>query len=159
MLLVVVIVFVVCLTPLTVIELLHVTPVMSQFDPFGTLVVTVEVLALSHALFNPLVCSFMSKEFRKAAKKAFHCSRSLKGDYCLFRKCKLKQIKQNEAISAVKEKNVSTDQQNPSEARDVLKEKGTHNEGYSFALDALARTESSLTEMTDIPKEDEHSQS
>lgn len=159
MLLVVVIVFVVCLTPLTVIELLHVTPVMSQFDPFGTLVVTIEVLAFSHALFNPLVCSFMSKEFRKAAKKAFRCSRRLKGDYCLFSKCKLKQIKQNEAISAVKEKNVSTDHQNPSEAGDVLKEKGTHNEGYSFALDASARTESSLTETTDIPKEDEHSQS
>ena len=158
MLLVVVIVFVVCLTPLTVIELLHVTPVMSQFDPFGTLVVTVEVLAFSHALFNPLVCSFLSKEFRKAAKRAFRCSRSLKGDYCLFSKCKLKQIKQNEAISAVKEKNVSTDHQNPNEAGDVLKEKGTHNEGYSFALDTLARTESSLTETTDIPKEEEHSQ-
>ena len=45
MLLVVVIVFAVCLTPLTVIELLHVTPVMGQFDPFGTLVVSVETLA------------------------------------------------------------------------------------------------------------------
>ena len=165
MLLVVVIVFVVCLTPLTVIELLHVTPVMNQFDPFGTLVVTVEVLALSHALFNPLVCSFMSKEFRKAAKRAFRCSRSLKGDYCPSirkkkdTKCKLKQVKQNEAIGADNEKRVSMDHQNPSEPGDVWKEKSTHNEGFSFALDSSGRTESSLTETTEIPKEEEYSQS
>lgn len=161
MLLVVVIVFAVCLTPLTIIELLHVTPVMDQFDPFGTLVVTVETLAFSHALLNPLVSSFMSKEFRKAAKKAFHISRSLKGDYCMFiRKkentiCKLKQVKQSEAIGADNEKRVEMDIKNANDLGDIWKEKGTHNEGFSFALDTLARTESSLTETTDIPKEEE----
>jgi len=165
MLLVVVIVFVVCLTPLTVIELLHVTPVMDQFDPFGTLVVTVEILAFSHALFNPLVCSFMSKEFRKAAKKAFRISRSLTGDYCMFirkredTECKLKQVKQSEAIGADNEKRVWTDHQNPSEPGDVWKEKGTRNDGFSFVLDTLARTESSLTETTDIPREEDYSKS
>lgn len=161
MLLVVVIVFAVCLTPLTVVELLHVTPVMDQFDPFGTLVVTVETLAFSHALLNPLVSSFMSKEFRKAAKKAFHISRSLKGDYCMFiRKkentiCKLKQVKQSEAIGADNEKRVEMDIKNANDPGDIWKEKGTHNEGFSFALDTIARTESSLTETTDIPKEEE----
>lgn len=161
MLLVVVIVFAVCLTPLTVVELLHVTPVMDQFDPFGTLVVTVETLAFSHALLNPLVSSFMSKEFRKAAKKAFHISRSLKGDYCMFirkkenTKCKLKQVKQSEAIGADNEKRVEMDIKNASDLGDIWKEKGTHNEGFSFALDTIARTESSLTETTDIPKEEE----
>ena len=164
MLLVVVIVFAVCLTPLTVLELLHVTPVMSHFDPFGTLVVTVETLAFLHALLNPLVSSFMSKEFRKAAKKAFHISQSLKGDYCMFirkkenTRCKLKQVKQSEAIGTDNEKRVRTDHQNPSEHGDVWKEKGTRNAGFSFALDNLARTESSLTETTDIPKEEECSQ-
>lgn len=161
MLLVVVIVFAVCLTPLTVVELLHVTPVMDQFDPFGTLVVTVETLAFSHALLNPLVSSFMSKEFRKAAKKAFHISRSLKGDYCMFirkkenTKCKLKQVKQSEAIGADNEKRVEMDIKNANDLGDIWKEKGTHNEGFSFALDTIARTESSLTETTDIPKEEE----
>lgn len=161
MLLVVVIVFAVCLTPLTIIELLHVTPVMDQFDPFGTLVVTVETLAFSHALLNPLVSSFMSKEFRKAAKKAFRISRSLKGDYCMFiRKkentiCKLKQVKQSEAIGADNEKRVEMDIKNANDLGDIWKEKGTHNEGFSFALDTIARTESSLTETTDIPKEEE----
>lgn len=161
MLLVVVIVFAVCLTPLTIIELLHVTPVMDQFDPFGTLVVTVETLAFSHALLNPLVSSFMSKEFRKAAKKAFHISRSLKGDYCMFirkkenTKCKLKQVKQSEAIGADNEKRVEMDIKNANDLGDIWKEKGTHNEGFSFALDTIARTESSLTETTDIPKEEE----
>lgn len=161
MLLVVVIVFAVCLTPLTVVELLHVTPVMDQFDPFGTLVVTVETLAFSHALLNPLVSSFMSKEFRKAAKKAFRISRSLKGDYCMFiRKkentiCKLKQVKQSEAIGADNEKRVEMDIKNANDLGDIWKEKGTHNEGFSFALDTIARTESSLTETTDIPKEEE----
>lgn len=161
MLLVVVIVFAVCLTPLTVVELLHVTPVMDQFDPFGTLVVTVETLAFLHALLNPLVSSFMSKEFRKAAKKAFRISRSLKGDYCMFiRKkentiCKLKQVKQSEAIGADNEKRVEMDIKNANDPGDIWKEKGTHNEGFSFALDTLARTESSLTETTDIPKEEE----
>lgn len=161
MLLVVVIVFAVCLTPLTIIELLHVTPVMDQFDPFGTLVVTVETLAFLHALLNPLVSSFMSKEFRKAAKKAFRISRSLKGDYCMFiRKkentiCKLKQVKQSEAIGADNEKRVEMDIKNANDLGDIWKEKGTHNEGFSFALDTLARTESSLTETTDIPKEEE----
>lgn len=161
MLLVVVIVFAVCLTPLTVVELLHVTPVMDQFDPFGTLVVTVETLAFSHALLNPLVSSFMSKEFRKAAKKAFRISRSLKGDYCMFirkkenTKCKLKQVKQSEAIGADNEKRVEMDIKNANDLGDIWKEKGTHNEGFSFALDTIARTESSLTETTDIPKEEE----
>lgn len=161
MLLVVVIVFAVCLTPLTIIELLHVTPVMDQFDPFGTLVVTVETLAFLHALLNPLVSSFMSKEFRKAAKKAFRISRSLKGDYCMFirkkenTKCKLKQVKQSEAIGADNEKRVEMDIKNANDLGDIWKEKGTHNEGFSFALDTLARTESSLTETTDIPKEEE----
>lgn len=161
MLLVVVIVFAVCLTPLTIIELLHVTPVMDQFDPFGTLVVTVETLAFLHALLNPLVSSFMSKEFRKAAKKAFHISRSLKGDYCMFirkkenTKCKLKQVKQSEAIGADNEKRVEMDIKNANDLGDIWKEKGTHNEGFSFALDTIARTESSLTETTDIPKEEE----
>lgn len=161
MLLVVVIVFAVCLTPLTIIELLHVTPVMDQFDPFGTLVVTVETLAFLHALLNPLVSSFMSKEFRKAAKKAFRISRSLKGDYCMFiRKkentiCKLKQVKQSEAIGADNEKRVEMDIKNANDLGDIWKEKGTHNEGFSFALDTIARTESSLTETTDIPKEEE----
>lgn len=161
MLLVVVIVFAVCLTPLTVVELLHVTPVMDQFDPFGTLVVTVETLTFSHALLNPLVSSFMSKEFRKAAKKAFHISRSLKGDYCMFirkkenTKCKLKQVKQSEAIGADNEKRVEMDIKNANDLGDIWKEKGTHNEGFSFALDTIARTESSLTETTDIPKEEE----
>lgn len=161
MLLVVVIVFAVCLTPLTVVELLHVTPVMDQFDPFGTLVVTVETLAFLHALLNPLVSSFMSKEFRKAAKKAFRISRSLKGDYCMFiRKkentiCKLKQVKQSEAIGADNEKRVEMDIKNANDLGDIWKEKGTHNEGFSFALDTIARTESSLTETTDIPKEEE----
>lgn len=161
MLLVVVIVFAVCLTPLTVVELLHVTPVMDQFDPFGTLVVTVETLAFSHALLNPLVSSFMSKEFRKAAKKAFHISRSLKGDYCMFirkkenTKCKLKQVKQSEAIGADNEKRVEMDIKNANDLGDIWKEKGTHNEGFSFALDTIARTESSLTETTDVPKEEE----
>ena len=165
MLLVVVIVFVVCLTPLTVIELLHVTPVMDKFDPFGVLVVTVEILAFSHALFNPLVCSFMSKEFRKAAKKAFRFSRSLKGDYCMFirkrehTKCKLKQVKQSEPIGADNEKKVWTDHQNPCQPGDVWKEKGTRNKGFSFVLDTLARTESSLTETTDIPKEEDYNKS
>ena len=165
MLLVVVIVFAVCLTPLTVLELLHVTPVMSQFDPFGTLVVTVETLAFLHALLNPLVSSFMSKEFRKAAKKAFCISRSLKGDYCMFirkkenTKYKLKQVKQSEAIGTDNEKRAPTDHQNPREHGDVWKEtKGTRNAGFSFALDTLARTESFLTETTDIPKEEEYSQ-
>ena len=164
MLLVVVIVFAVCLTPLTVLELLHVTPVMSQFDPFGTLVVTVETLAFLHALLNPLVSSFMSKEFRKAAKKAFCISRSLKGDYCMFirkkenTKCKLKQVKQSEAIGTDNEKSVRTVHQNPSEHGDVWKEKGTRNAGFSFALDTSARTESSLTETTEIPNEEEYSQ-
>lgn len=161
MLLVVVIVFAVCLTPLTVVELLHVTPVMDQFDPFGTLVVTVETLAFLHALLNPLVSSFMSKEFRKAAKKAFRISRSLKGDYCMFirkkenTKCKLKQVKQSEAIGADNEKRVEMDIKNANDLGDIWKEKGTHNEGFSFALDTIARTESSLTETTDIPKEEE----
>ena len=164
MLLVVVIVFIVCLTPLTVIELLHVTPVMDRFDPFGSLVVSVEILAFSHALFNPLVSSFMSKEFRKAAKKAFCISRSLKGDYCMFirkkenTKCKLKQVKQSEVIGADNEKRVWTDHQNPSEPSQVWKEKGTRNAGFSFVLDSLSRTESSLTETTVIPKEEECSQ-
>ena len=165
MLLVVVIVFAVCLTPLTVLELLHVTPVMSQFDPFGTLVVTVETLAFLHALLNPLVSSFMSKEFRKAAKKAFCISRSLKGDYCMFirkkenTKCKLKQVKQSEAIGTDNEKRAPTDHQNPREHGDVWKEtKGTRNAGFSFALDTSARTESSLTETTEIPNEEEYSQ-
>lgn len=161
MLLVVVIVFAVCLTPLTIIELLHVTPVMDQFDPFGTLVVTVETLAFLHALLNPLVSSFMSKEFRKAAKKAFRILRSLKGDYCMFirkkenTKCKLKQVKQSEAIGADNEKRVEMDIKNANDLGDIWKEKGTHNEGFSFALDTIARTESSLTETTDIPKEEE----
>ena len=161
MLLVVVIVFVVCLTPLTVTELLHVTPVMSKFDPFGIFIVSVEMLAFSHALFNPLVCSFMSKEFRKAAKQAFRCSRSLKGHYCLFNRkkkdneCKLKHVKQNEAIGADNQKRVWMNNQNRGEPGDVLEKNGTLNGGFSFALDTLARTESSLTEMTDIPKEEE----
>jgi len=155
----------VCLTPLTVIELLHVTPVMDKFDPFGILVVTVEILAFSHALFNPLVCSFMSKEFRKAAKKAFRISRSLKGDYCMFirkrdhTKCKLKQVKQSEPIGTDNEKKVWTDHQNPCQPGDVWKEKGTRNKGFSFVLDTLARTESSLTETTDIPKEEDYNKS
>jgi len=136
---------------------------MDKFDPFGILVVTVEILAVSHALFNPLVCSFMSKEFRKAAKKAFCSSRSLKGDYCVFirtkeqTKCKLKEVKQSEAIGPDNENTVWSDHQNPSQPGDVWKEKGTRNKGFSFVLDTnLARTESSLTETTDIPKEDDY---
>lgn len=161
MLLVVVIVFVVCLTPLTVLELLHVTPVMRQYDPFGILVVSVEMLAFSHALLNPLVCSFMSKEFRKAARQAFRCSRSLKGSYCLFNrkekdtKCKLEQVRQNEAIGTGNEKKLSLNNQSLNESGDVLKKDGILNKGFVLKLHTLERAESSVTEMTEIPKDDE----
>lgn len=40
---------------------------------------------------------------------------------------------------------------NRGEPGDVLKKNGTVNEGFAFASHTLARTESSLTEMTDIP--------
>lgn len=142
-LLVVVVVFVVCLTPLTVVELLHVTPVMRQYDPFGILIVSVEMLAFSHALLNPLVCSFMSKEFRNAAKQAFNCSRSLTFDRCPLinrkekdNKCKLDQMRQNETNATAGNGkafwlNGQTDQPGL-------------NDGFP-----------SVTEMTDIPKEDE----
>lgn len=80
MLLVVFLVFVICLTPLTFMELIHVTPIMKKYDPFGFLSVGVGMLAFSHALFNPLVSSFMSREFRKAAKKAFSCPKKI--EFC-----------------------------------------------------------------------------
>lgn len=80
MLLVVFLVFVICLTPLTFMELIHVTPIMKKYDPFGFLSVGVGMLAFSHALFNPLVSSFMSREFRKAAKKAFNCPKNI--EFC-----------------------------------------------------------------------------
>ncbi|XP_068681459.1 substance-P receptor-like [Montipora foliosa] len=83
MLWVVFLVFVVCLTPLTFLELLHVTPVIKPYDPFGAFTVCVGALAFSHALFNPLVSSFMSKEFRKAAKRAFNCPK--KPELCKFK--------------------------------------------------------------------------
>ena len=165
MLLVVVVVFVVCLTPLTVLELLHVTPVMNQYDPFGILVVSVEMLAFSHALFNPLVCSFMSKEFRKAAKQAFRCSRSLKGRYCMFNrkekdnKCKLEQVRQNQAIGAGNEKKLWLKNQSRDEPGDDLKKDGILNKGFVLTLRHVERADSSVTEMTEVPKEDEQNAS
>lgn len=91
MLLVVVIVFVVCLTPLTFTELLHVTPAMKLYDPFGILSVCVGMLAFCHSLLNPLVSSVMSKEFRKAARQAFRLTKTLRLDVCV--SCKEKDNK------------------------------------------------------------------
>ena len=161
MLLAVVIVFVVCLTPLTVLELLHVTPVMNKYDPFGILIVSVEMLVVSHALLNPLVSSFMSKEFRKAAIRAFLCPRSQKKRYCIFKckekenNCKLQQVKQNDAIGPGNGKKLWLNNQSLNESGDVLKKEGIINKAFVLTLHTLERAESSVTEMTEIPKEDE----
>lgn len=160
MLLVVVVVFVVCLTPLTFIELLHVTPVMNNYDPFGILNVCVDGLVLCHSLLNPLVSSFMSKEFRKAARQAFRCTQSL--DLCKFsrkekdNKCKLEAMKQNvEANGAVSGKTFRLDEQN-NEPSAHLRKDGVTNKAYvvEFAAD-FKPEESFVTETTEIPKEEE----
>lgn len=149
MLLVVVVVFVVCLTPLTVIELLHVTPVMKYYDPFGVLIVCVDMLALLHALLNPLVSSFMSKEFRKAAKRAFNCPQEF--ELCKNKhkveknnNCKLQQMKQN----GVNQSTVWLNDQSTKPTNGTNQDVGIVNEGATLTIETL-------TETTDLPKEDE----
>lgn len=148
MLLVVVIVFVVCLTPLAVIELLHVTPVMKYYDPFGILIVCIDMLAVSHALLNPLVSSFMSKEFRKAAKKAFNCPQMF--DLCKINHkeknnhCKLQPVKQE----GVNQSTVKPNDQTTKPGNDVKQDEGLVNNGVTLSFETL-------TETTELPKEGE----
>lgn len=138
MLLVVFIVFVVCLTPLTFQELLHVTPVMKDYDPFGILTFVIGMLAFLHALLNPLVSSFMSKEFRKAAKRAFKWPR--KCDLCKTRgkeknnNCQLERVTQNGVDSKP--------------GYEEKQEKSIINEGATLSFETL-------TETTELPKEGE----
>ena len=154
MLLVVVIVFFVCLTPFMVIELLHVVPLMKVYDPFGVLMVCVDMLAFLHAVLNPVVSSFLSKEFRKAAKRAFNCPK--KFDLCNNKRkskknnknCKLKQMKQNHGMNEGKvwrnHDNLSTKSSSDFNHR-----------GEDIVNEAATLSFETLTETTDLPKEDE----
>ena len=149
MLLVVVVVFVVCLTPLTFMELLHVTPVMEHYDPFGVFVFSVDMLAFLHALLNPLVSSFLSKEFRKAAKRAFNCPKKFelackikeKGNNNNF---KLQGITQN----GISKSTVELNEQSKKPDIELKQDRGFVNEGAILSFETL-------TETTELPKEDE----
>ena len=150
MLLVVVIVFVVCLTPFTFIELLQVTPVLKYHDPFGILIVCVDTLVFLHAVLNPVVSSFLSKEFRKAAKRVFNCPQ--KFDLCKTREvknkndnCKLHHMKQNGVNQGTVWHNGN---KIASPSSDLQQEEGIINEGATLSFETL-------TETTDLPKEEE----
>ena len=148
MLLVVVVVFVVCLTPLTFMELLHVTPVMDHYDPLGVLIFCVGMLAFLHSLLNPLVSSFLSKEFRKAAKRAFNCP--MKFELCKIKQkeknnnCKLQQVTQN----GVNKSTVWLNGQSGKPANELKQDGSFVNEGATLSFETL-------TETTELPKEEE----
>ena len=148
MLLVVVVVFVVCLTPLTFMELLHVTPVMEHYDPFGVLVFCIGMLAFLHSLLNPLVSSFLSKEFRKAAKRAFNCPK--KFELCKIKErennnnCKLQHVTPN----GVNESTARLNGQTSKPENELKQNGGIVNEGATLSFETL-------TETTELPKGDE----
>ena len=148
MLLVVVIVFVLCLTPLTFMELLHVTPVMDHYDPFGVLVFCVDMLAFLHALLNPLVSSFFSKEFRKAAKRAFSCPKKL--EMC---KVKEKEKMNNDKLQGITQNGVNKSTIELNEQSN--KAENGPKQGGGFVNKGAILSFETLTETTDLPKEEE----
>ena len=122
MLLVVLVVFFLCLTPFKIVEFLHVTPVLKSYDPFGILHVSVSMIAFSYALFNPLVCSFMSREFRKATKKAFSCVINLR-----FRLQKQQYAENGFKLQEIRH----------NETKGEIVKEGLANEGFTLSFETL----------------------